>query len=199
MDNIQNKSCLLQHVIRNTLDIQIQNIHTVNLRWPWLASEIFSRMILHASYTDVVGSNCIVFVTSFSTMLMRRDSVAMLRPCDCLCCNTTWQGNVTHLPTEWPNMPAWHHGEDLPVATFVNIFHGWKYPWISIKYHIWGLQQKPISKVCLAGWDGVLNRVEAGKLRNWSSVPAWGKPHFSPTQHTDQPPTHWILRTDSQG
>jgi hypothetical protein len=34
MDNIQNKSRLLQHVIRHTLDVQIQNIHGLNLRWP---------------------------------------------------------------------------------------------------------------------------------------------------------------------
>jgi hypothetical protein len=36
-------------------------------------------MILHVSYTDVVGSNCIVLVTLFSTMLIRSDNVAMLQ------------------------------------------------------------------------------------------------------------------------
>jgi len=44
-------------------------------------------MILHASYTDVVGSNCIVLVTLFSTMLIRNDSVAMLQLDVCLSCN----------------------------------------------------------------------------------------------------------------
>jgi len=46
-------------------------------------------MILHASYTDVVGSNCIVLVTLFSTMLIRSDNVAMLQLDMCLSCNRT--------------------------------------------------------------------------------------------------------------
>jgi hypothetical protein len=136
---------------RACLDLGLQKISWIYSRWPWLASEIFSRMILHASYTDVVGSNCIVFVTFFSTMLIRRDSVAMLRLCECLCCNITWQCTADYetlacwrchsfcqqnnedfkLSKSWflVIMPSQHHGDVLSLATFANMFHAQKYPW----------------------------------------------------------------------
>jgi len=42
-----------------------------------LASASFSLMIRQASYTDVLGSNCIILVAFFSGMEMRKDRVAI--------------------------------------------------------------------------------------------------------------------------
>lgn len=43
-----------------------------------IASVIFSFIIRHASYTEVVGLNCIIFVEFFSGIDIRRDKVAMI-------------------------------------------------------------------------------------------------------------------------
>jgi hypothetical protein len=72
---------------------------------------------------------------------------------------------------------------------------------ISIRFHIWGLQHKLTSKFFLScfqytnwnSWDDVSNGVEAGQMRNWSSVPGRYKRHFTSPQHPDQPPTQWVL------
>lgn len=48
-----------------------------NSRWSKLASDIFSLMSRQVSNTDVVGSNCIVLVTSRSTIEILSERVAI--------------------------------------------------------------------------------------------------------------------------
>lgn len=49
-----------------------------SLRFPSLASWIFSRMILHASKTIIDGSNCIVLIALLPATLTLSDSVAIV-------------------------------------------------------------------------------------------------------------------------